>query len=211
MTEIVIDGLIAPESFGADFSAKQMREQLAGAGDVLVYINSVGGVVSEGTAIYNQLRRHPGKKTVIVDGVAASIASVVAMSGDEINMAASSTLMMHDPWSLSIGGAVDHENAAKALRTVRAAIMDAYQSRVADREQISAWMEAETWFTGSEAVDAGLADSVDQAIAAKAVSIPEGLFKHPPSVDPGAEHPEVTFSRGKVMQMQAQLQRARGV
>lgn len=123
-----------------------------------VYINSPGGSVFDGIAIYNQIKRFAGEKIVHIDGIAASIASIIAMAGDEVRIAANGTFMIHDPWGMSVGTANKMRKSAESLDKVRDILLDTYVSRTGkDRDQISQWMSDETWMTADEAVSRGFA------------------------------------------------------
>jgi ATP-dependent protease ClpP protease subunit len=129
-----------------------------------VRINSPGGSVFEGIAIANALRAHPASVTVQVDAVAASIASVIAMAGDRIEMAPNSMMMIHDASGLAWGNAQDMEEMAELLDLISDNIADAYASRAGGtREQWRERMRAETWYLPDDAVDNGLADEAVQA------------------------------------------------
>lgn len=130
-----------------------------------LYINSPGGSVFEGYAIYSALVRYADKNkatiNVIVDGWAASIASVIAMAGDHIKIGAHASFMVHEPWSFAIGTADDMRNEADVLDELESSIIDIYEARTgSDRAELEKWVEAETWFKGQAAVDAGFADEV---------------------------------------------------
>jgi ATP-dependent protease ClpP protease subunit len=126
-------------------------------------INSPGGGVFAGLAIATRLRAHPATVNVTVDGVAASIASVIAMSGDTVTMARGSTMMIHDPSGLVMGTADDMEQMAAVLRKLaRDSIADAYMAKAGGTQD--GWlarMKDETWYSGTEAVAAGLADATE--------------------------------------------------
>jgi ATP-dependent Clp protease protease subunit len=143
-----------------------------GALDTLnVYINSPGGSVFDGVAIHNVLRRNAARKIVHIDGLAASIASVIAMAGDEIRIAANGMMMIHDPWSIAIGSAAEMRKTADSLDKVRETILVTYVERATSSEEtLSAWMTAETWFTAQEAVDAGLADTLTEKVEMAALA-----------------------------------------
>lgn len=135
------------------------------ASTINLYINSPGGSVFEGYAIYSSLVRYADKNkatiNVIVDGWAASIASVIAMAGDRISIGAHASFMVHEPWSFAIGTADDMRDEADVLDDLEASIIDIYEARTsADRKQLESWVEDETWFKGQAAVDAGFADEV---------------------------------------------------
>jgi len=156
-------------------TAKQFSADLKELGKpktLNIFINSPGGVVFDGVAIYNALRRHPAHKNVHIDGVAASIASVVAMAGDEIQMAANGMMMLHDPWGFVIGRSKDMRDAADRFDKIRDTLIGTYASRSGSKDtQIAEWMDAETWFSADEAIAAGLADSITKEVAAAALAV----------------------------------------
>lgn len=130
-------------------------------GTLNVRLNSGGGSVFEGQAIYNTLSQHKSKVIITIDGVAASIASVIAMAGDEIRITEGSHIMVHKPWSMAMGDADSMRKEAEVLDTLESGIVDIYVARTGkDRKQLTAWVEDETWFKGQAAVDAGFADTV---------------------------------------------------
>ncbi len=143
-------------------TAGAFRSLLDGLSDVpelVVRINSPGGSVWDGLAIYNALLEHPARVTVRVDALAASIASVIAMAGDQIIMGRGAQMMIHDPWQLAIGNAEQLRKAADVLEQVGEGLVDAYAKRTrAPRAQLAEWMAAETWFNAAEAVKHGFAD-----------------------------------------------------
>jgi len=119
-----------------------------------IYINSGGGSVFAGMAIYNMLKRHEGFKTVYVDGLAASIASVIALAGDKIIIPANAYFMIHKPWMMAIGNANELRDMADTLDTVEEGILNVYNEHLVDGidiETIKEMMEQETWMTGEEA------------------------------------------------------------
>ena len=135
-----------------------------GDGEVHVDINSPGGDFFEGVAIYNALRAHKGKVTVRVLGVAASAASVIAMAADELLVGEAGFLMIHNAWSVVIGNRQALEAAMNDMATFDAAMASVYANRSGQTpRQTAAWMDAETWFNGAQAIDAGLADGFLEA------------------------------------------------
>lgn len=151
---------------------EQIRE--AGPGDQIdVHINSPGGSVFAGQAIHNILRQSPANVTVYVDGLAASIASVVAMSGNKIVMFPGSMMMFHNPVQLMFGSyfANELQDIVGYLGKIRDSIVATYQSRckTKTRDEIVEIMDKTTWLTAAEAVEAGFADEVleSKAIAAQ--------------------------------------------
>ncbi len=144
------------ESFFGGVSAKQFLEDLRGLGavDLLnLRLNSYGGEVFDGLAIYRHLAEHKARKVVHVDGIAASIASVIAMAGDEIRVAEAGRIMIHDASGLAWGTAEDMRRQADLLETVTASIADVYVARTGNAaEQVRSWMRDETWFTAADAI-----------------------------------------------------------
>lgn len=152
-------------------TAKDVLLALRGitAKEIQVRVNSPGGDVMDGVAIYNLLKGHGAKITVHIDGMAASIASVIALAGDEVLMADNAFFMIHDPWAITIGTAGEHRKTADVLDKVSGVILDTYMKRVeASREQVETWMNEETWFTADEAKDAGFIDEIAEATPVKA-------------------------------------------
>lgn len=161
-----------PES--GDISMAILSRQLEELGDVdeiIVHINSYGGEVAEGIAIYNVLRNHPAKVTTVCDGMACSIASVVFMAGDERVMHEASLLMIHNAWSAGCGNAAELRKQADDLDVITEASKAAYLSRVSiDAEELTAMMDAETWIVPADAVGMGFATKVEDFGAASGPS-----------------------------------------
>lgn len=148
---------------GGGFTAKRAAAALRSIGKnpVTVKINSPGGDMFEGIAIYNLLREHPAKVTIDVMGWAASAASIIAMAGDEIRMGLGTFMMVHNAWGMVIGNRHDMEDAAKIFAGFDSAIVDIYAARTGlDRKAVEKLMDAETFMGPTEAVDKGFADSV---------------------------------------------------
>jgi len=131
-----------------------------------VRINSPGGNIFDGVAILNALRGHPGKVTVIVDSLAASAASFIAMGGDEIVMNRDSEMMIHKGHGLVVGGADDMRQQAELIDRLNDKMAGIYAERAGGSvEDWLAIMDAETWYSADEAVEAGLADRVETVTA----------------------------------------------
>lgn len=145
-------------------SAEYFRKELEKYPDVReinIFINSLGGSVMEGTAIYNQLRRHPAHKTVYVDGFACSIASVIAMAGDTIIMPKNTMMMIHNAWTYAEGNAAELRKIADDLDTMNEAAMQAYLVKAGDKlseERLKEMLDAETYLTAAQCIEYGLAD-----------------------------------------------------
>ncbi|HEO8496512.1 TPA: Clp protease ClpP [Listeria monocytogenes] len=169
--DIVADGF---QWFESDITSFDFKKDLDALGDVekiFVNINSNGGFVYEGQAIYNQLKRHKAEIHVRIDGMAASIASVIAMAGDVIEMPANAQMMIHEPAGGAFGNKADLESAIRALDASKQSIIAAYKSHTnADDSVIEAWMAEEKWMTGQEAYELGFATIVTDPIQQVALS-----------------------------------------
>jgi ATP-dependent Clp protease protease subunit len=163
--------------------AKAFLDELKALGPVAeltVRINSPGGSVFDGVAIYNALKRHQASVTVWIDGIAASIASMIAMAGDEVVMPENAMLVLHDPSGLVAGTAADMRATADALDKMAAAMIAAYRAKSgAGDTEIEALMAAETWLSAEEAVDLGLADRVEAPVR-MAAHFDLSRFRNPP-------------------------------
>lgn len=131
-------------------------------GDVInLHINSPGGDVFEGFAIFNSLRNHPKKVNTFIDGIAASAASYLALAGETVTMAENAMFMIHDPWTVSIGNSVDLRKDADLLDKVKDSIIATYATRAGiDKDAVAKAMSDETYYSATEAVEAGFADKV---------------------------------------------------
>ena len=148
---------------GEGMTAKRMAGILRNVGgkDVTVNINSPGGDVFEGLAIYNLLKEHPGKVTVKVIGLAASAASFIAMAGDEIQMAKASFMMIHNAWMVVAGDRNDLAEVSVWLTQFDETLASIYADRTGKKAaDIAALMDVETWMNGEAAIDNGFADSI---------------------------------------------------
>lgn len=174
-------------------SAKAFDEELKALGSVTeltLRINSPGGDVFAGNAIFNMLKRWKSRSgariVVYVDGLAASMGSLIAMVGDEVVMPANAMMMIHDPATIAIGNAGEMREAARFLDKVKAGMVLAYATKSGKGEdEISFIMEAETWFTAEEAVAQGFADVVEAAMDVAAVhdAISSYNFTNAPDVE----------------------------
>lgn len=159
MTEIVMYGGV-----GWEITAQDVLAALNDAeGDVTVRMNSGGGDAFEGVAIMNVLRAHEGEVTVVVEGLAASAASVIAVGGSsKLVMRPGAELMLHDAWTFADGNAADLEKLAADLERTSQSMAEIYAEKAGTSpEVIRQMMRDETWFSAQEAVDAGLADAVE--------------------------------------------------
>jgi ATP-dependent protease ClpP protease subunit len=147
-------------------TAKALVEDLKGvSGDSLeVHLNSPGGDIFDGLAIYQALKDHSASITVHIDGLAASIASVIAMAGDRIVMSPKASMMIHDGWTMAVGNAAELRKTAELLDKQSGIIASVYADRSVlgfGVDHFRALMREETWFTAQEALDAGLVDEVE--------------------------------------------------
>lgn len=133
------------------------------AKEISLRINSPGGAVFEGFAIYNILRQHEATVTTYVDGLAASIASVIALAGDKVVMAENAMFMVHEPWTVAAGNAEDMMAIAAVLEEIGGSIIKTYEARTSlDRETLSDMVAKETWFGADRAVEYGFATEVTE-------------------------------------------------
>ena len=148
---------------GEGVTAKRVAGALRalGKGPVTVNMNSPGGDMFEGLAIYNLLREHPGDVTVKVLGIAASAASVIAMAGDTVQIARAGFLMVHNCWVLAIGNRHDMWDMGDTLEPFDMAMADIYAARTGgELKAMQKLMDAESWIGGSDAIEKGFADEL---------------------------------------------------
>ena len=182
------------EQIGEDFwtgggvTAKSFQKELAGikASQIDLHINSPGGEVFDGITIYNLIKQHPANVTAYIDGLAASIASVIALAGDTVIMAENALFMIHNPWGFAMGDASEMRKTADLLDKIGGSLVTAYSSKSGKSDdEISALMDSETWMTAQEAKDAGFIDEISEQmdLAACAKFIPamqKAKFKNIP-------------------------------
>lgn len=168
--ELQLYGPVSEYSWwGDEVTPKAFRDELNALGDVdeiVVRLNSAGGDVFAGLHIYQLLKEHKAKVTVRVEGLAASIASIIACAGDTIIMPKGSMMMVHNPWT-SVWGAEanDLRHTADVLDKIRDALVEVYAEKTGmEAEDIKALMDAETWLTASEAIEKGFATELEQEI-----------------------------------------------
>jgi ATP-dependent Clp endopeptidase proteolytic subunit ClpP len=157
--EVFIYGEVGWDGITADDLIRDLAA--IDADQITVRVNSPGGSVFGGIAIYNALRTHKAKVTVLVDSIAASVASVIAQAGDERVMVQHSQMMIHEAQGLALGSGTEIREYADLLDTQTDLIANIYAERSGKSERVfRSLMEAETWFTAEDAVAEGLADSV---------------------------------------------------
>lgn len=150
-------------------NARDFKARLKDAGDVVLNINSPGGDVFDGIAMFNDLVAHKGNVTVNVTGIAASIASIIAMGGNEINIAPNAFFMVHNAWTIGVGNRHDFNELSGTLAKIDDALARTYAARTGGGiKSIKAMMDAETWLTAKEAKEAGFATAISGGGDAKA-------------------------------------------
>jgi ATP-dependent Clp endopeptidase proteolytic subunit ClpP len=154
-------------------SAASFAQDLKGCGNNLkqinLHIHSPGGDVFDGIAIYNLLKNHPANVTVYIDGLAASMASVIAMAGNEVIMPENAMMMIHKPWGIQGGDAEDMRKYADLLDKVENTLIPAYASKTGKTpEELAEMLSAETWLNGKECVEQGFADKLAEPLVAMA-------------------------------------------
>ncbi|HQD86959.1 MAG TPA: Clp protease ClpP [Bacillota bacterium] len=156
-----------------DVSSYNLAQEIAGleVDTINVYINSYGGEVAEGLAIYNALRRHKARVRTYCDGFACSAASVVFMAGDERIMSNASLLMIHNAWTYTVGDQNQLRKDADDLEIITQASINAYMDHInITEEELKALMDAETWISANDALEMGFATSVVALAEKKAAS-----------------------------------------
>lgn len=166
---LYVYGVIGDDGMGGGITALDVAQQLdgmakSGAKTVDVYINSPGGSVFDGLAIAASIKRFPGTSTAHVDGLAASIASVIAMAADRVVMDPAAQLMIHNAHVLTAGDASSLRETADIVQKLSAdSILTAYSRTGLPAEQLQAMMDRETWMNAREAVNLGFADAIEGA------------------------------------------------
>ncbi len=162
----IFGDIVSEKWFDEETSATSFRDALKELGDVSTInlsINSGGGSVFDGIAIYNMLKSHKATVNVYIEGLAASIASVIAMAGDTITMRSGSMIMVHMPWTLSQGNAEEMRKTADTLEKTGDSIVDIYSERTGiSSDDIRNIMNDETWLSAEEAVEQGWATKLDK-------------------------------------------------
>ena len=202
MSKLYIYGTV-----GYDIDADYVRVALDEAeGELELRINSGGGDVFEGNSIYALLNswknREGNRLTIYVDGLAASIASVIAMAGTEVIMSANSLMMIHNPWTpAAAGDAADLRETANVLDKVRDTILSVYADRTGlDRETIGNLMDEETWLSAEEAINFGFADRVVAASDEPMASIKAfSYINAPSSLEKIVDSKNAVLRRGKTL------------
>lgn len=189
---------------------------------VTVRINTPGGSVDEGAAIFNAMNRHPGGVNTVVDSLAASMGSYLLLAGIERTIARNSKVMIHNPWSITMGDANQFRKDADVLDKYRDSMLPDYAEKTGKTvDELRSLLDAETWYVGQEIIDNGFAHRMEdrdadeptmkglKTIAAKSIAAghaPKALFEKrhkavQQSIDP---RPRVTAAKVALMQLQAE-------
>lgn len=170
-TEIRIDGPIGESWFEESVTAKAFTADLdkINASRLTVYLNSPGGSVMDANVIYAALKRHKASVNIVIDGWALSAASLIAMAGDTVEIGQRSLMMLHNPRTFAEGDAIALRKAGDVLDKIKAGMVDTYNARMKlAPDSVATILDNETWYSASEAVAMGLADSVIPDSAAPA-------------------------------------------
>jgi ATP-dependent Clp protease protease subunit len=198
--EIYLYGIIGADWSGEGITAKKFAADLKAAGAVKqidLRINSEGGSVFDGKAIYSLLNEHKAKVIVHIDGLAASAASYIAMAGDEIEIAEGGYVMIHNAWIMAAGDARELRRTADLLESVNGSLLDTYVARTGgDKAKIAQMMDDETWMTAAEAIQHGFATKmVANLKVAASVNHPDRFKNMPAALNPNASRAAVALAR----------------
>jgi len=200
--ELMLYGEISEYSWwGDEVTPKQFKEDLDALGDIdtlNVYINSPGGDVFAGQAIYSMLKRHKAAVNIYIDGLAASIASLITMAGDKVIMPQNAMMMVHNPWTIAVGNAADFRKIADDMDKIRDSMVTTYEARSAlTKEEILGLLNAETWLSAEDCLEYGFADEIegikqvaaciDKDILGRYKNTPKDLLTNEPNPDPGSD------------------------
>lgn len=192
---------------GSGITAKSFQKELSDikAGQIDLHINSPGGLVFDGITIYNLLKQHPANVTTYIDGLAASIASVIALAGDKVVMAENALFMIHKASGMVMGNSDDMRDFAEKLDKVNSSIATTYTSKTKkDEKEISDLMAAETWMSAEEALEMGFVDEIsgeaDMAACAKFIPVMNKAgYRHIPKDIQAKKEPPTTRDAEKAL------------
>lgn len=185
--EILIYSPIGKSYWEETVEAKKFVEEIndLDVSTIALRINSPGGSVFDGTAIFNAIVRHKATVTTYIDGLAASIASVIALAGDKVVMADNAMFMIHNPWTVAVGNSDDMRKTAEVLDKIRDVMVRVYDKKASlEADAIRDAMAEETWYDADEALEAGFVDEVVDGRDISAISHFDasalGSFAHAP-------------------------------
>lgn len=176
--EIILYASIGESFWGDSISAKQFSDELKAlpetVNEITVRINSPGGDVFDGITIYNRLKQHKAKIIVHIDGLCASIASIIALAADdgEIHIGEGALYMIHLPWTWGMGNRMDFDNISQRLTDIEDQMISIYKKKCGlDRTEIKAMLEAETWLDSDQAIEKGFVDKKTEESVEIAASV----------------------------------------
>ncbi|BAP94462.1 Clp protease [Aurantimonas phage AmM-1] len=182
--KLTLTGDVGDFYFGDGFTHSDVVIALAQVDDeaaLTVYLNSGGGYASEGAAIHALLSRRAGQTDVVVDGVAASAASLIAMAGNTVTMSAGAVMMIHDPAVFTVGNSDDHAKSVEYLEALATSYARVYADKSGKSpEECRAIMKAERWFSPDDAVSEGFADRAAEAQASAVAAFDYRAYAHAP-------------------------------
>jgi ATP-dependent Clp protease protease subunit len=191
--DIIVSSKADAEWLGGCDAETFVQSLAAMTGDVTVRVNSPGGDVFAGVAMSTAIRNYPGKVTCVVDGYAASAASVLAIAGDTVAMAPGALMMIHDAWTIAMGGAEEFMSTAALLEKIDGTLAAGYAAASAkrmtggpDAAAFAALMDDETWLTAEEAIATGLADAIVEAPAKVSAAWDLSVYAKAPKVEADA-------------------------
>lgn len=179
-----LSGYVGDYYFEDGFTSSDVVVALAGIddeADLDVHLNSPGGIATEGAAIHALLSARSGTTNIVVEGIAASAASLIAMAGDTVTMSLGAVMMIHDPSGFTFGTAADHEKTVEGLEALATAYARVYAAKSGkSAEDCRAIMREERWFTPEQAVEEGFADEVAGTKAEAVAAFDYRVFEHAP-------------------------------
>lgn len=183
-------------------------------------LNTPGGSVFDGNAMYNALKRHSATITTYIDGLAASMGSIIALAGDKVHMADNAIYMIHNPWTLAFGESADFRKTADTLDKLKSSMVRIYSEKTGmSEDEVIRLMDEETWYTADEARESGFVDDIQEGLKVAACfdstkfkafkNTPQSLIKSPdPEPKPEGkteEEPEPDFTSQQVTLQKAQM------
>lgn len=199
--ELFLYGAVGASWFDDSFSSTEVIKALDSIGNkrAIVRINSPGGVADEGIAIYNAIKRHKAGADTHVDALAASAASVIALAGETRLASAGSRFMIHRALTMDLGNATQLRKTADTLETYDMSLIEIYSQYLPEGTDVMSLLEAETWYTGPEAVAAGLLTATGGATQARATMA--SWFKNPPAaLVQSARRSHCAYAKAKAFQ-----------
>jgi ATP-dependent protease ClpP protease subunit len=180
--KVTLSGTVGDDWFGDGFTHAHVVAALADLdGDIKVHLNSGGGIASEGAAIYSTLASYNGRVDIVIEGIAASAASLIAMAGETVTMADGAVMMIHDPMNITVGNSAEHAKTIEELEVYAKSYAKIYAKKSGktanDCRDI---MRAETWFDGDQAVEAGFADEAGASKARPVAAYDYRAYAHAP-------------------------------